>query len=60
MISPMVAEAMTAIGTVTILFVLFFLPIAIAARNPNSRAAELRAARLKELKKYSIRLLDLR
>jgi hypothetical protein len=52
----MIFEAMTAVGTVLVFFVTFFLPIAIAARYPNNG----RAARLNELKKYSIRPLDLR
>jgi hypothetical protein len=60
MISPMIAEAIAGVATVLIFFLLFFMPIAIAAGYSNSRARELRAARLKELKKYSIRPLDLR
>jgi hypothetical protein len=51
----MVAEAMIGIGTVLILFVPIFLSFAFAPRY-----ADMRAARLKELKKYSIRPLDLR
>jgi hypothetical protein len=53
--NPRMIEAMIGFGTTLILFVPVFLNIAVAARYPNSRAA-----RLAELKKYSIRPLDLR
>jgi hypothetical protein len=48
-------EALSDIGMVLVLFIPLFVAIASAGRYPDNRAA-----RLKELKKYSIRPLDLR
>jgi hypothetical protein len=54
--NPRMIEALIGVGTVVILFVPVFLNIAVAtARRPN-----VREARLRELKKYSIPPLNLR
>jgi hypothetical protein len=52
-------EALLGVGTAIVLFVPIFLVIASAAWSPKDLAAR-RAARLKELKKYSLRPIDLR
>lgn len=59
MINPRIAEAMAGIGTILVLFLSILMSI-FSAQSFKDRAAAARAARLKELKKYSIPPLGLR